>query len=781
MVTKTAKFRIHFKSVFMKASTKLLFLALAITVVAPFSLPGVETSIWQVSDFREFLKGKLTGVSISKDGELGLAPEARMVFNPDEALALSLVADGHHNLYVGTGHQGKVFRVTAAGKSSLFFTAPEPDIFALAVGPDGDLYVGSSPEGKIYRVTPEGKSAVFYDPNTKYIWAMLFDKAGSLYVATGDQGQILRVDRTGKGKVFFASDQTHIMCLAFDSHNNLLAGSVPNGLVYRIDPDGKGFVVYQADLPEIHDLAVDAQGDIYAAALGAPGQTGVPTNLMPQTPTITLPPQVVTVTAGTENGLPEASKAPAQKPKKPQPPMEKKRNAPSFIRPGTGVVTPGQFMVLQNRGQIVRISPSSAVETLWNSNSESAYGVAVLGKKIVFSTDSNGQIFELDPTQFGENLTLLTETHESVATRLMLEGNNLYIATSNVAKLFEMGSAPEHEGTYESRVDDTKFISHWGAISWRGHSPAGSSIEFYTRSGNFNRPDKTWSAWTGPYHEKDGSQIASPPARYIQWKAVFHGSASARPSLNEVSVAYLNQNLPPEIESFNVSNAGDRTSAGSSGTAAANISAMTVNVTAAPLITYADPGQPAPASTKNPVTLTWKASDPNGDELEYSLYLKSSDETRWHLLKDKIRSTSYTLDHSTLADGQYVAMLVASDSLSNPPAAAREDRMLSTPFWIDNTPPTVSVEHAETKGNRAVVQFRVEDTTSPLRKAQSSVGGGQWQEINSDDGIIDSRSERFTVETGDLAPGEHVITLRAYDTAGNVGIGKAVVEIPGRQ
>lgn len=765
----------------MKASAKLLFLALAITVVAPFSLPGVETSIWQVSDFREFLKGKLTGVSINKDGELGLAPEARVVFNPDEALALSLVADGHHNLYVGTGHQGKVFRVTAVGKSSLFFTASEPDVFALAVGPDGDLYVGSSPEGKIYRVTTEGKSTVFYDPNTKYIWAMLFDTEGRLYVATGDQGQILRVDRTGKGKVFFDSDQTHIMCLAFDSHNNLLAGSVPNGLVYRIDPDGKGFVVYQANLPEIHDLAVDAQGDIYATVLGAPGQTGVPTNLMPQTPAITLPPQVVTVTAGTESGLSENKKVPSQKPKKPQPPTEKERTAPSFIRPGTSMATPGNFMVPQSRGEIVRISPSSSVETLWNSNSESAYGVAVMGKKIIFSTDSNGQIFELDPTQFGENLTLLTETHESVATRLMLEGNSLYIATSNVAKLFKMGSAPAREGRYESRVNDTKFISHWGAISWRGHSPAGSSIEFYTRSGNFSRPDKTWSAWAGPYREKDGSQISSPPARYIQWKAVFRGSESARPSLNEVSVAYLNQNLPPEIESFNVSNAGDRTSTTSSGAAAANISAMTVNVTAIPQIPYADPGQATPASTKNPVTLTWKASDPNGDELEYSLYLKSSDETKWHLLKDKIRSTSYTLDHSSLADGQYVAMLVASDSLSNSSGAAREDRMLSTPFWIDNTPPTVSVEHAETKGKRAIVQFRVEDTTSPLHRAQSSVGGGHWQEINSDDGIIDSRSEKFTVETGDLAPGEHVITLRAYDTAGNVGVGKAVVEIPGNQ
>jgi len=167
---------------------------------------------------------------------------------------------------------------------------------------------------------------------------------------------------------------------------------------------------------------------------------------------------------------------------------------------------------------------------------------------------------------------------------------------------------------------------------------------------------------------------------------------------------------------------------------------VSVSVTATPQISYADPSQVSRNSTTNPVTLTWKATDPNGDNLEYSLYLKSADETRWHLLKDKIKTTRYTIDPSSLADGQYEALLVASDALSNPPATARKDRMLSTPFWVDNTPPTVSVVHSEVKDGSAVVQFRAEDTTSPLHSAQSSVGNNHWQDINSDDGIIDSRS-----------------------------------------
>ncbi len=767
----------------MKFGAKLLLVLLAIGILFPRPMAGVETTVWQVADFKEFLQGRLNSVSISKNGALGLAPEAKVIFNPQEALALSLVADAHRNLYFGTGHQGKVFRVTPDGKDSLFFTAQEPDIFALAVGPKGDLYVGSSPEGKVYRVTPEGKSSVFYDPGAKYIWALAFDTEGRLYVGTGDQGQILRVDPKGEGKVFFDSNQTHIMCLAFDAKGNLLAGSVPDGLVYRINPQGKAFVIYQADLPEIHALAVGAKGSIYAVALGAPSRKGTPLMIMPQTTRVTAPTQVMTVTAGTPLASSEDSDSSAQKPKesKPQPkkPTQKRKGTPSFIHPGQSLQGIAGLLKSQSRGAVIKISPGSTAETLWSSNQESAYGLALLGKQVVFSTDSNGQIFSMEPSPFGETLTLLSETHESVATRLLAEGQYLYVATSNVAKLLRMGTVPAGEGTYESPVKDTKFLSHWGVLTWRGHVPAGTSIEFFTRSGNFKRPDATWSDWAGPYQDPDGgSQITSPPARYIQWKAVFRGSASARPNLEEVSVAYLNQNLPPEIQSLNVSNASERTSTDGSSTSKVT-SNVSISVASVAGVHYTVPTTSSQESGKSPVTINWQAEDPNGDSLVYSLYLKSTDEKSWHLIKDEIKTTSYTIDPSTLADGQYVARLVASDSPSNSPALARQDMMLSAPFWIDNTPPEVRALSKTVKGGRAVVRFGVEDSTSPLHSAQSSIDGKPWKEIESDDGIIDSRTETFTVKVSDLESGEHIITLRAHDTAGNVGVGKAVIEASG--
>jgi sugar lactone lactonase YvrE len=749
----------------MRLGRFLRILLLILTIALPAW--GVETTFWQVGSFDEFLQGTLTGVSLSEEGDLTLAPEAQAIFSPEEALALSLARDSHGNLYVGTGHQGKVFRVGPNQKSALLLTAMEPDIFALAVGPDGNLYVGSSPEGKVYKVTADGKSSVFYDPKAKYIWALQFDAQGRLYVATGDKGQIFRVDASGKGVSFFDSKQTHIMCLRLDPKGNLLAGSVPNGLIYRISPEGKAFVVYQAALPEVHDLAVDSQGRIFAATLGGAGSKGSPDLLL-------VPPQgapggvaTITVTASTE---PESAA-------RGQTPPGESRN-PSFNR-STPQIPP--FTPLQlgsGHGALIEIFPDSTAETIWSSGNESIFGLAVRNDHVLFTTDSNGRIFDLSAKPEGEKLTILTETHESLATRLLFGGTDLYAATSNVAKLFRIGASPDHEGTFESPVKDTKFVSRWGVLAWRGDVPAGCSLQFYSRSGNSDRPDSTWSDWAGPYSSPNGDSLTNPPARYLQWKAVLRSSGNGSPTLDEVTVAYLNQNLPPQIHSLNVSTSSERT--GTSGISASASLPMGggLTVTASPNMGFGAPPQ-STVPGKAPITLAWQADDPNGDQLIYTLYVKATDEREWHLLKDKIHQSSFTIDATALADGKYVARLVASDEESNPPNLERKAELLSAPFWVDNTPPDVEVLKQVVTGFAAEVQFSAEDSTSPLRSAETSLDGQDWHETLSDDGIVDSRKETFTLKLTHLAPGEHILALRASDTSGNIGVGKAVIRIPG--
>ncbi len=741
-----------------------LGLALSVALIAGGVAAASETEFWHTSTFDQFLEGQLQGVSLSREGELRLAPQAFPIFSPDETVALSVAADSNQTIYLGTGHQGKVFRVEGGKTGKLFFQAQEPEILAMAVGQDHAIYVGSSPQGKVYRVTPDGKSSVFFNPKARYIWALAFDPQGRLYVATGDRGEIFRVDATGKGSVFFESSQTHIMCLTWDRAGNLLAGSEPNGLIFRISPEGKGYVLYQANLPEIHALAVDDHGNIYAAALGGVAGKGVPGLFVPSTPgTLQAPVTTITVTAAGGSGA--ASNADAN-----QPPS----TAPTYAPPMNSPMGFGYQGRSPGRGALIQILPDYSAETLWTSNKESIFGLAIRGQDVVFSTDGDGHVFDLRTSANGPKLTLLTETREALPTRLLQHDHQLLVATSNIARLFRIGNALETTGNFVSPVKDTRFVSRWGVLAWRGSIPAGTSLEFFTRSGNSDRPDKTWSDWSGPYTKKDTNLITSTPARYIQWKAVLHGANGLSPTLEEVSVSYLNQNLPPQIQFLRVSTAGERTGlVGSTG----NTGGMgTVSVTMTPGAFGAPTAGNAPMP-KQPISLTWQAEDPNGDRLEYDLYLKAADEENWHLVKRNLHETNYTLNADSYADGQYQARLVASDQESNPPGEGRTADLVSVPFWIDNSPPVVQVVSQKEVNGGAEIHFTARSQVAPLRSAEISTNSRDWQQITSDDGIVDSQYEAFTVNVKALAPGEHVITLRAFDTAGNVGIGKAVVRV----
>src|SRR5207249_10963041 len=94
-----------------------------------------------------------------------------------------------------------------------------------------------------------------------------------------------------------------------------------------------------------------------------------------------------------------------------------------------------------------------------------------------------------------------------------------------------------------------------GSISWRGTTPTAGRIELYTRSGNTETPDDTWSAWSAAYSNADGSPITSPKARYLQWRAVLTGKGDG-PVLTSVTAAYLQRNLRPVVRSITVQPAG---------------------------------------------------------------------------------------------------------------------------------------------------------------------------------------------------------------------------------
>ena len=55
-----------------------------------------------------------------------------------------------------------------------------------------------------------------------------------------------------------------------------------------------------------------------------------------------------------------------------------------------------------------------------------------------------------------------------------------------------------------------------------------------------------------------------------------------------------------------------------------------------------------------------------------------------------------------------------------------------------------------------------------IKRADFSVDGGPWTPLFPDDGIADSGHERYSV-TLPVVRGEHTVSLRAFDSSGNVG------------
>ena len=97
---------------------------------------------------------------------------------------------------------------------------------------------------------------------------------------------------------------------------------------------------------------------------------------------------------------------------------------------------------------------------------------------------------------------------------------------------------------------------------------------------------------------------------------------------------------------------------------------------------------------------------------------------------------------------------------------------MSEPVVVDHTPPAVRLLGIDAG---PVIRFEARDAASILRRAEYSVDAGAWTPILADDGIVDSMTEAFTVRLAGVGTGEHLVTLRVRDWAGNAGLAKAVV------
>src|SRR5882672_6275311 len=240
---------------------------------------AANPTFWQVSNEAEFAKGDVENLSIDGYGRLTLGPATTSIYDASAPFLWSMISAPDGTMYVGTGNEGQVYRIDAAGKGTVFFDAEELEVHALAPAPGGGLYAATSPDGKIYKIDAAGKSTVLFDPPDKYIWGLAVDKAGNVFAATGDKGDVYKITPDGRGSVFYQTKTTHAISLAIENDGHLLVGTESPGRLFRLDANGKPFVLLDSPYNEIHTLRLDLKGVIYAAAVSGAGGTSSPAPL----------------------------------------------------------------------------------------------------------------------------------------------------------------------------------------------------------------------------------------------------------------------------------------------------------------------------------------------------------------------------------------------------------------------------------------------------------------------------------------------------------------------
>jgi len=706
-------------------------LILSVTVLSTFATSATTTATAAVTkSFRQttakdFEEGEATASMVLPTGDVVPGMKSSAITLDAAFVWCGALSPDGRTAYFGTGDQGRIFAVdtgATGGKARLVTTLEASWVTALAVKPDGTLIAGTTPGGRVYTVDPKnGKSKVLTTLTAEHVWALALDaKSGTIYAGTGGPGKIAAIEPGGRTRALWDSGDKHVVSLITADDKHLFAGTSEEGILYKVGLDGRAEALADFDAEEVRAL-VRHGGALYAAVndfeKGGGAAAGGPGAAAPRGTRITVAPSGSPASAG------------------------------SLPRPGTR----------KAKAALYRIDPDGRMEQMFAI--PDGYFTALTfddsGRAYV-GTGSEGRVYRVSPDR---TAALAIDVPERQALTLLRAGNGFLVGTGDVGGIYRAAPAAPRQATYLSRVLDGEFRSRWGLFRWHGTHDVG--IE--SRSGNTAKPDATWTGFAPldhPHPTAEGGvgQVASPPARYVQYRATF-GVPEGR--LAAVTLAYLPQNQRARITELGTAESAPAPSIGALGALAA---------TSAPAA--------APRIHQTVLKLRWKVENPDGDDLNYRLAFRQENDAVWRPLggPDPLTKTEFDWNTEGLPDGTYVVKLAASDERSVPRELALDTTFTSSPILVDNRKPEVTglaVKYPYVSG-------RARDDQSPIAAMEYSIDGGDWQILAAADGICDDVVESFSIKLPSLPAGPHAVAIRAWDSADNVGAASISIRSPGK-
>jgi hypothetical protein len=740
---------------------KLLITGTAFAIFFVFQLnllEGVSSKNWKEDKFADFAKGKPSQTEIKSEGKIYMAPAMKSIYKiQDRQYIWSSVVDSAGNIVVAAGPKAAVYKISPAGKEIWKLGLEGLEATALAIDKNDNVYAGVSPDGKIYKISSSGKSEEYYKTEQKYIWALCLDSSGNLYAGTGLKGQLYKITSRNEGSVFAKLPDMHITSLAINSKDEIFGGTDGNGYIFKVDKAGKVFILYDAPEKEIKAVFLDAQGDLYAAAI----QRNFLTDK-------TLPPvksekkdqkqssdkgddsedsSTVTISVSASNALKQ--------------PLSSDDEETSKIY----------------RSKLYKIDKDNRVTELISTMITTLFDITALPDgNILICGGEKGRIYKVTSI---DTYSLMLEVENKHLTSMSNYKGNIYLCSGNEAEIYLMEDGYPEQAVFFSDVCDTGNISKFGTVRWMGTTPQDTAIRLYTRSGNTENPDDTWSNWSSPYLAPEGSKIESPSARFVQWKSILMTqNRKSTPYLDSVTVSYLPLNNSPVISDLKISIKGiavkERSETGDSDPRLVELEKF--------ISQNSSDGEKNKPFAKNNATskdfyqegalsFLWKAVDPDGDDISFSIYYKGETESEWKLLIKDYEKNFYTWDTKTVPDGFYRIKITASDSIDTPDDIALETKFISEIITIDNSGPSISKPLVELKASSARITFSIKDNLSAIASCKYSINGGKWKILFPDDLISDTPKEDYTLNLKIEKKGEYTVTFQAFDAESNISTG----------
>lgn len=724
----------------------------------------------------------------------------------DDAQIFSVLVDAEGEILVGTGgERGRVLRIRKAGDppKEVFKAEGVQYVWAIRQTADGNLYAATGPAGQLFEIKPDGSTRVLLDTDENNLLSLVSDGKDLLYAGTDPNGLVYRVHRkSGESFILYDAAEAEISALALDARGNLYAGTAearddqpagmpaPGGTEPAGRPEGSGTGVplpserpSDPEPPKVPDPTPGQPDPIPKVTRVGPAR-GNPTHGEPRAEAGRPAAGVVNpiaafafaVSAEPVPGAPGDDPTPSPTPPAPGPgpgptpgptPPGGDKPGPGSALPGVEPGAPGRQPAIDTRatGQprpegnaVYRIDPDGFVTEIFRQPVLVLSIVERQGALLVATGGATeGQVYQIRPSA-EETLVLAKVNPKQILSLLLTADGRLFMGLANVGGIAMLSPGFAAEGKYVSSVLDAQQVSRFGNLQLHGTLPAGSGLKVSTRSGNVrDSAQKSWSNWSQETPAQEFVKVASPSARFLQYRLTFAAADGGKtsPVVEDVSVSYQMPNLPPQMKS--------------------------VKITVAPEMPMPSVGgeveMPRIASARKQ-TITWESADVNADAMQYALYFRRGTSGQWILLKDKIRESQFEWDTRSVADGRYEVKVVASDAAANPPGKGHATGRVSDPIVVDNTAPAIGDLNWQQRGAAVQVDLTAVDRTSVVAAMDYAVDSSrEWQAVLPTDTIFDGPREAVTISIPGLQPGTHQITLRATDAKGNQAFENLVVTI----